>query len=143
MIRNSKTFGEKTHSWTPCRPPNCWSNSILCDKENMCHQFIRQVKNISNFFFWHNQSMSEIMLVESEKRETEFIFVYFIAWDFSLNNFSKNGGHRKNILCYFHDMDYLFYERLVNTKNTTERYFGFWRYSKKALSGLFITEKLS
>ncbi len=67
MVWNAKSLGQETHSWTPCRSLNRWSENILPNEKYMSHQGIRQVENISNLFFWYNQGMSEIVLVESEK----------------------------------------------------------------------------
>ena len=81
---------------------NRWSENIFPNEKNMCHQGIRQIKNISDFLFWYNQRMSEIMLIKSQKWEAEIILVYFVTRNLSLNNFGKNRGHRENILELFY-----------------------------------------
>ena len=98
VIRNSKSFCQKTHTRTTCRSLNRWSENIFCNQENMCHKAIRHIEDISDFFFWDYQSMSQMVWFYWEKRETEFIFIDFVARDFSVNDFCKKRGHKKNII---------------------------------------------
>jgi hypothetical protein len=94
MIWNSESLCEKAHPRTRGGSLNCGSEYIFCKEKNVSYEIIRQIENIANFLFWDHERMPEMMRIYREKRKTEFIFVDFVARDFSLNNFCKNGGHR-------------------------------------------------
>ena len=86
MIWYAETFYDKTNTWTLCSSLYCWSKDIFCCEHKMAIELIRNFKNTAYFYFWNQESMSEVMWLDIEKCIERIIFVDFMRRDFASNN---------------------------------------------------------
>ncbi len=78
MIADSESFYEKSYTYTISCLFYRGSDDIFCSYHEIGEYAIVHIEDITDFFFWHYENMSELDGINIQKGIQFFVFVDFV-----------------------------------------------------------------